>query len=130
MQASLTDGMELALERRLLTRLAGDAQRSVILLEEAVEVMQTRTQRLAGKTRQHTATPTTAPRLRLQRLSATATGGFAVLIDHPAAVLCAAVIFISPFAAEFLVDGEALRVAEVDFTAGADIRGHEALPSR
>lgn len=49
-------GMELALGRQLLTRFADDAQRSVVLLEEAVEAMQSRARQLAGKTRQHTAT--------------------------------------------------------------------------
>ena len=49
-------GMELALGRQLLTRFADDAQRSVVLLEEAVAAMQSRARQLAGKTRQHTAT--------------------------------------------------------------------------
>lgn len=49
-------GMELALGRQLLTRFADDAQRSVVLLEEAVEAMQSRARQLAGKTRQHIAT--------------------------------------------------------------------------
>ncbi|MCC4908461.1 FtsK/SpoIIIE domain-containing protein [Microbacterium sp. cx-59] len=48
-------GMELALGRQLLTRFADDAQRSVILLEEAVDAMQARARQLAGKTRQHVA---------------------------------------------------------------------------
>ena len=52
----LKGGMELALGRQLLTRFADDAQRSVVLLEEAVEAMQSRARQLAGKTRQHTAT--------------------------------------------------------------------------
>ena len=67
------------------------------------------------------------PRIVLQRIAATLTGGFAVLIDHPAAVLGAAAIISSPLASEFLVNGKALRVTEVDFAVGADIRGHEAL---
>lgn len=66
----------------------------------------------------------------LYRISTTATGGFAVLIDHPAAVISAAALFISSFASEFLVDGEALLLNEGDFAVGADIQGHEALPSR
>lgn len=49
-------GMELALGRPLLTRFAYDAQRSVILLEDAVAAMQKRARELAGKTRQHVAT--------------------------------------------------------------------------
>lgn len=48
-------GMELALGRALLTRFAADAERSVILLEEAVAAMQARAHDLAGKTRQHVA---------------------------------------------------------------------------
>lgn len=48
-------GMELALGRALLTRFAADAERSVILLEEAVTAMQARAQELAGRTRQHVA---------------------------------------------------------------------------
>lgn len=48
-------GMELALGLPLLTRFAADAERSVILLEEAVEAMQQRARDLAGKTRQHVA---------------------------------------------------------------------------
>ena len=47
-------GMELALGRALLTRFAADAERSVILLEDAVGAMQQRANELAGKTRQHT----------------------------------------------------------------------------
>ncbi|MEV7693782.1 FtsK/SpoIIIE domain-containing protein [Microbacterium sp. NPDC089189] len=47
-------GMELALGRALLTRFAADAERSVILLEDAVAAMQQRANELAGKTRQHT----------------------------------------------------------------------------
>lgn len=47
-------GMELALGRALLTRFAADAERSVILLEDAVTAMQQRASDLAGKTRQHT----------------------------------------------------------------------------
>lgn len=49
-------GMELALGRALLTRFAADAERSVILLEDAVAAMQARARELAGKTRQHTPT--------------------------------------------------------------------------
>lgn len=49
-------GMELALGRSLLTRFAADAERSVILLEDAVAAMQQRAKDLAGKTRQHVAT--------------------------------------------------------------------------
>ncbi|MDQ1217457.1 FtsK/SpoIIIE domain-containing protein [Microbacterium arborescens] len=49
-------GMELALGRSLLTRFAADAERSVILLEDAVAAMQQRATDLAGKTRQHVAT--------------------------------------------------------------------------
>lgn len=49
-------GMELALGRPLLTRFADDAQRSVILLEDAVAAMQKRARELAGKTRQHVPT--------------------------------------------------------------------------
>lgn len=49
-------GMELALGRALLTRFAADAERSVILLEDAVSAMQERANELAGKTRQHTPT--------------------------------------------------------------------------
>lgn len=67
------------------------------------------------------------PRIVLQGVAATLTGGFAVFIDHPAAVLGAAAILSSPLASEFLVNGKALRVTEVDFAVGADIRGHEAL---
>ncbi len=48
-------GMELALGRALLTRFAADAERSVILIEDAVAAMQQRANDLAGKTRQHTA---------------------------------------------------------------------------
>ena len=48
-------GMELALGLPLLTRFASDAERSVILLEDAVEAMQERARDLAGKTRQHVA---------------------------------------------------------------------------
>lgn len=48
-------GMELALGRSLLTRFAADAERSVILLEDAVGAMQQRAKDLAGKTRQHVA---------------------------------------------------------------------------
>ena len=62
-----------------------------------------------------------AARLGLQGLPAAHTGGFAILIDHPAAVPCAAAIVVSPFTAEFLVNGEALRVAEVNVTGRADI---------
>ncbi|WP_454129620.1 FtsK/SpoIIIE domain-containing protein [Microbacterium aurum] len=51
-------GMELALGRALLTRFAADAERSVILLEEAVAAMQARAQELAGRTRQHVASLT------------------------------------------------------------------------
>lgn len=47
--------MELALGQSLLTRFASDAERSVIVLEEAVEAMQQRARDLAGKTRQHVA---------------------------------------------------------------------------
>ncbi|MGA1827047.1 FtsK/SpoIIIE domain-containing protein [Microbacterium sp.] len=50
-------GMELAMGQTLLTRFAADAQRSVILLEEAVEAMQARARELAGRTRQHVAAP-------------------------------------------------------------------------
>ncbi|WP_458040345.1 MULTISPECIES: FtsK/SpoIIIE domain-containing protein [Bacteria] len=50
-------GMELAMGQALLTRFAADAQRSVILLEEAVEAMQARARELAGRTRQHVAAP-------------------------------------------------------------------------
>lgn len=49
-------GMELAMGQSLLTRFASDAQRSVLLLEEAVEAMQARARQLAGHTRQHVAT--------------------------------------------------------------------------
>ncbi|MFJ2550932.1 FtsK/SpoIIIE domain-containing protein [Microbacterium sp. NPDC087591] len=49
-------GMELAMGREMLTRFADDAQRSVALLEEAVEQMQARARSLAGLTRQHIAT--------------------------------------------------------------------------
>jgi S-DNA-T family DNA segregation ATPase FtsK/SpoIIIE len=42
--------MELALGRALLTRFAPDAERSVILLEDAVAAMQQRANDLAGKT--------------------------------------------------------------------------------
>lgn len=63
----------------------------------------------------------------LQRIAAAGTGRFAILIDHPAAVLRTAVILRSPLAAEFLVNGKALRVAEVYFAVVTDIRGHEAL---
>ena len=49
-------GMELALGESLLTRFAADAERSVILLEDAVAAMQQRAKDLAGKTRQHVAT--------------------------------------------------------------------------
>lgn len=49
-------GMEFALGRALLTRFAADAERSVILLEDAVSAMQERANELAGKTRQHTPT--------------------------------------------------------------------------
>lgn len=49
-------GMELAMGQPLLTRFAADAQRSVILLEEAVNAMQSRAAELAGRTRQHVAT--------------------------------------------------------------------------
>lgn len=48
-------GMELALGRALLTRFATEAERSVILLEEAVTAMQARAGELAGRTRQHVA---------------------------------------------------------------------------
>lgn len=48
-------GMELALGQSLLTRFASDAQRSVVLMEEAVSAMQQRAWDLAGKTRQHVA---------------------------------------------------------------------------
>ena len=49
-------GMELAMGQPLLTRFAADAQRSVILLEQAVNAMQSRATELAGRTRQHVAT--------------------------------------------------------------------------
>jgi S-DNA-T family DNA segregation ATPase FtsK/SpoIIIE len=49
-------GMELAMGRRLLTRFADDASRSVVLLEDAVEAMQGRARQLAGWTRQHVPT--------------------------------------------------------------------------
>ncbi|THG30564.1 hypothetical protein E6C70_14440 [Glaciibacter flavus] len=49
-------GMELAMGKPLLTRFAADAQRSVILLEDAVIAMQSRATELAGRTRQHVAT--------------------------------------------------------------------------
>lgn len=48
-------GMELAMGRPLLTRFAADAERSVILLEEAVDALQARARDLAGRTRQHVA---------------------------------------------------------------------------
>lgn len=63
----------------------------------------------------------------LQRIAAAGTGGFAIVIDHPAAVLRTGVILRSPLAAEFLVNGKPLRVAEVYFAGVTDIRGHEAL---
>lgn len=47
-------GMELALGHSLLTRFAADAERSVVLLEDAVTAMQQRARDLAGRTRQHT----------------------------------------------------------------------------
>ena len=50
-------GMELAMGRALLTRFADDALRSVLLLEEAVQAMQERARSLAGRTRQHVASP-------------------------------------------------------------------------
>lgn len=50
-------GMELAMGRDLLTRFASDAAHSVALLEEAVEVMQSRARELAGVTRQHKPSP-------------------------------------------------------------------------
>jgi hypothetical protein len=64
----------------------------------------------------------------LQRLPAAATGGLAILVDHAAAVLGVPVgPVVAPLAAELLMDGQALRVAKVDVTAGADVRGHELI---
>ncbi|WP_396642905.1 FtsK/SpoIIIE domain-containing protein [Microbacterium sp.] len=48
-------GMELAMGQPLLTRFAAEAERSVVLLEEAVNAMQARARHLAGRTRQHVA---------------------------------------------------------------------------
>ncbi|PZT74136.1 hypothetical protein DNK56_13015 [Streptomyces sp. AC1-42W] len=68
---------------------------------------------------------------KLQRLPAAATGGLAILIDHAAAVLGVAVRpVVTPVATELLMDGQALRVAKVDVTAGADVRGHELILPR
>lgn len=67
-------------------------------------------------------------RAELQRFPAAATGGLAILIDHAAAVLGVAVgPVVTPLAAELLMDGQALRVAKVDITTGADVRGHELI---
>ena len=57
----------------------------------------------------------------LQRFAAAGTGGFAILIDHPAAVLCTARLLRAPLASEFFVNGKALRVAEVYFAVVTDV---------
>lgn len=65
-----------------------------------------------------------APRRRKPLTRATGYAALGELTFYKARDNSVVIIVVSPFATEFLVNGETLRISKVDIAVGADVGGH------